>query len=61
MFDSVRKHQKLAQIILHLFIVPSFALFGISIYTDFFDTDTDPVTIDGKSNTTVYVDNNAQH
>lgn len=60
MFDSVRKHQKLAQIILLLFIVPSFALFGISSYTDFFDKDTDLVKIDGKSITTVEVDNNAK-
>ncbi len=60
MFDSVRKHQKLLQIILLVLIVPSFALFGISSYTDFFDKDTDLVKVDGKAITTLEVDNNAK-
>ena len=55
MFDSVRKHQKLLQIILLVLIVPSFALFGISSYTDFFDKDTDLVKVDGKAITTLEV------
>jgi hypothetical protein len=60
MLDSVRKHQKLLQIILLLFIVPSFAFFGISSYTDLFDKDTDLIKVNGKAITTLEVDNNAK-
>lgn len=48
MFDSVRKHQKILQFVLMLFIVPSFALFGISSYSGFMDKETDLVKVDGK-------------
>lgn len=48
MFDTVRKHQKLLQLVLMLFIVPSFALFGISSYSEFMDKDTDILTVNGK-------------
>ena len=48
MFDSVRKHQKILQLVLMLFIVPSFALFGISSYSEFMDKETDIVKVNGK-------------
>ncbi len=48
MFDSVRKHQKIMQFVLMLFIVPSFALFGISSYSEFMDKETDIVKVNGK-------------
>ena len=60
MLDSVRKHQKILQIILLLFIVPSFAFFGISSYSDFFDKDTDLINVNGKAITSLEVDNNAK-
>jgi peptidyl-prolyl cis-trans isomerase D len=60
MLDSVRKHQKILQIILLLFIVPSFAFFGISSYSDFFDKDTDLIKVNGKAITSLEVDNNAK-
>ena len=49
MFDTVRKHQKLMQIVLMLFIVPSFAFFGISSYSGFMDKETDVVKVNGKA------------
>ena len=49
MFDTVRKHQKLLQLVLMLFIVPSFAFFGISSYSGFMDKETDIVKVNGKS------------
>jgi hypothetical protein len=49
MFDTVRKHQKLLQIVLLVLIVPSFALFGISSYSGFLDKETDLVKVNGKS------------
>ena len=48
MFDSVRKHKKIMQFVLMLFIVPSFALFGISSYSEFMDKETDIVKVNGK-------------
>lgn len=56
MFDIVRKHQKILQFILMLFIVPSFALFGISSYSSFMDKETDIVKVDGKPITVQEVD-----
>lgn len=56
MFDSVRKNQKVLQFILMLFIVPSFALFGISSYSDFMDKETDIVKVNGKPITAQEVD-----
>jgi peptidyl-prolyl cis-trans isomerase D len=60
MFDTVRKHQKLLQLILMLFIVPSFAMFGISSYSSFMDKETDLVKINGKPITAQEVDNAAK-
>ena len=48
MFDTVRKHQKILQLVLMLFIVPSFAMFGISSYSSFMDKETDIVKVNGK-------------
>ena len=48
MFDSVRKHQKILQIVLLVLIVPSFALFGISSYSEFMDKETDLLKVNGK-------------
>jgi hypothetical protein len=56
MFDSVRKHKRILQFILMLFIVPSFALFGISSYSEFMDKETDIVKVNGKSITAQEVD-----
>ena len=48
MFDTLRKHQKILQLVLMLFIVPSFAMFGISSYSSFMDKETDIVKVNGK-------------
>ncbi|CAM3724212.1 peptidylprolyl isomerase [Polynucleobacter arcticus] len=61
MFDSVRKHQKILQFVLLLFIVPSFALFGVSSYTEFMDKETDIVKVNGKPITAQEVDMAAKH
>ena len=60
MFDIVRKHQKLLQLVLMLFIVPSFAMFGISSYSSFMDKETDLVKVDGRPITAQEVDNAAK-
>ena len=60
MFDTIRKHQKLLQLVLMLFIVPSFAFFGISSYSSFMDKETDLVKINGKAITAQEVDNAAK-
>ena len=60
MFDIVRKHQKLLQLILMLFIVPSFAMFGISSYSSFMDQETDLVKVNGKPITAQEVDSAAK-
>lgn len=56
MFDTVRKHQKILQLVLLLFIVPSFAMFGISSYSGFMDKETDLVKVNGKPITAQEVD-----
>jgi len=56
MFDSVRKHQKILQIVLLVLIVPSFALFGISSYSEFMDKETDLLKVNGKAITSQEVD-----
>jgi hypothetical protein len=56
MFDSVRKHQKILQFVLMLFIVPSFALFGISSYSEFMDKETDLLKVNGNPITLQEVD-----
>ncbi len=48
MFDTVRKHQKLLQLVLILFIVPSFAMFGVSSYSSYINKETDIVKVNGK-------------
>ncbi|QWD95505.1 peptidylprolyl isomerase [Polynucleobacter sp. MG-Unter2-18] len=60
MFDSVRKHQRVLQFVLMLFIVPSFALFGISSYSEFMDKETDIVKVNGKPITAQEVDTAAK-
>ena len=60
MFDIVRKHQKLLQFVLMLFIVPSFAMLGISSYSSFMDKETDLVRVDGQPITAQEVDNAAK-
>ena len=60
MFDTVRKHQKLLQLVLMLFIVPSFVMFGISSYSGFMDKETDLVKVSGKPITAQEVDNAAK-
>jgi len=60
MFDTVRKHQKILQIVLMLLIVPSFVLFGISGYSGFMDKETDIVKINGKSITAQEVESAAK-
>ncbi|QWD73406.1 peptidylprolyl isomerase [Polynucleobacter sp. TSB-Sco08W16] len=60
MFDTVRKHQKLLQLVLMLFIVPSFVMFGISSYSGFMDKETDLVKVNGKPITAQEVDNAAK-
>ena len=59
MFDTVRKHQKILQIVLMLFIVPSFVMFGVSSYTGFFDKETDLVKVNGRAITAQEVENAA--
>lgn len=56
MFDTVRKHQKILQIVLMLLIVPSFAMFGISSYSSFMDKETDIVKVNGQPITAQEVD-----
>jgi hypothetical protein len=60
MFDIVRKHQKILQLVLMLFIVPSFAMFGISSYSSFMDKETDLVKVNGKAISEQEVDNAAK-
>jgi hypothetical protein len=60
MFDTVRKHQKILQLVLMLFIVPSFVMFGISSYSSFMDKETDLVKVSGKPITAQEVDNAAK-
>jgi len=60
MFDTVRKHQKILQIVLMLFIVPSFVMFGISSYSGFFDKETDLVKVNGRAITAQEVENAAK-
>ena len=60
MVDTVRKHQKILQIVLMLLIVPSFVLFGISGYSGFMDKETDIVKINGKAITAQEVESAAK-
>lgn len=49
MFDSVRKHSKLIQIVLFLLIFPSFVLFGIQGYSHFEGGGNAAAKIDGRT------------
>ncbi len=60
MFDTVRKHQKILQLVLMLFIVPSFVMFGISSYSGFMDKETDLVKISGEPITAQEVESAAK-
>ncbi|MBU3577933.1 peptidylprolyl isomerase [Polynucleobacter sp. UK-Kesae-W10] len=60
MFDTVRKHQKILQLVLMLFIVPSFVMFGISSYSGFLDKETDLIKVNGKPITAQEVDTAAK-
>jgi peptidyl-prolyl cis-trans isomerase D len=57
MFDFVRTHQKLMQIILAILIVPSFALVGISGYKSFGDDANTLAKVDGQPLTQQELDN----
>jgi len=57
MFDFVRTHQKLMQIILAILIVPSFALVGISGYRSFGEDANTLAKVDGRSVTQQELDN----
>ena len=60
MFDTVRKHQKILQLVMMLFIVPSFVMFGISSYSGFLDKETDLIKVNGKPITAQEVDTAAK-
>jgi peptidyl-prolyl cis-trans isomerase D len=49
MFDSIRKHMKIMQILLFLLIVPSFVLFGIDGYSRFKDQGEAVAMVDGQA------------
>jgi peptidyl-prolyl cis-trans isomerase D len=49
MFDLIRKHMKIMQIVLFIVIVPSFIFFGIDGYSRFKDQGIDVAIVDGKS------------
>jgi peptidyl-prolyl cis-trans isomerase D len=49
MFDLIRKHIKIMQILLFILIVPSFVLFGIDGYSRFKDQGEPVAVVDGKS------------
>ena len=49
MFDLIRKHIKIMQILLFILIVPSFVLFGIDGYSRFRDQGDAVATVDGQS------------
>jgi peptidyl-prolyl cis-trans isomerase D len=49
MFDFIRTHQRLMQFLLLLFIVPSFALFGVQSYTRMTDGDNAVAKVAGQT------------
>jgi peptidyl-prolyl cis-trans isomerase D len=49
MFDSIRKHMKIMQVLLFLLIVPSFVLFGIDGYSRFKDQGEAVAVVDGQA------------
>jgi peptidyl-prolyl cis-trans isomerase D len=49
MFDLIRKHIKIMQILLFILIVPSFVLFGIDGYSRFRDQGAPVAVVDGQS------------
>jgi peptidyl-prolyl cis-trans isomerase D len=60
MLDSIRQHRRFMMFFLMLFIFPSFVLFGVSGYTDFFEQETDLIKVNGKAITAKEVDNSAK-
>src|SRR5690606_21916218 len=52
MFDFIRTHQRMMQLVLLLLILPSFALIGVSGYTNYVSGDEDLVKV-GKSSITL--------
>lgn len=60
MFVTIRKHQRILQVVLLILIVPSFVLFGVSSYTGFMDAETDLVKVNGKPITAQEVDQAAK-
>jgi hypothetical protein len=57
MFDSVRKHQKILQLILLLLILPSFVFLGVSSYTGSGTNDSDVAKVGGDVITGTEFDN----
>src|SRR5690606_9581551 len=49
MFDFIRTHQRLMQLVLLVLILPSFVLIGVSGYTNYVSGDHDIVTLAGTS------------
>lgn len=56
MFDFIRTHQKLMQLILLILIVPSFVLIGVSGYTNYVSGDSDLVKVGDASVTQLEYD-----
>jgi peptidyl-prolyl cis-trans isomerase D len=56
MFDFIRTHQKLMQLLLLILIVPSFVLIGVSGYTNYVSGDTDLVKVGDASVTQLEYD-----
>jgi len=48
MFDFVAKHKRLMQVFLAIFIVPTFAFFGIDSYQRFLSSGSDVANVDGQ-------------
>ncbi len=48
MFDFIRHHQRLMQLVLLLLIMPSFVFFGVQGYTSFMSSEPELATVDGQ-------------
>lgn len=57
MFEFIRTHRRLMHFVLLLFIIPSFAFFGLESYTRFRDTDNAVAKVAGQSITQQEFDN----
>src|SRR5688572_5699379 len=51
MFDFVRKHTRIMQLLLFLLIVPSFVLFGLEGYSRFREKGATVASVDGRDTT----------